>query len=608
MANYSLVLDTKFKPFSYAEMLAPVAAATQAHQALEEEYGNLSAKADVWENMANEQSDPLAYKMYKGYSDDLRDRADTLLREGLNASSRKGMLDMRARYSKEIAPIEIAYKRREELAAEQRKAYAANPTLRYERYANAMSLDDFIKNPSIDYGRSYSGALLTQQVAQAAANYAKVLTREGKLKSLGLPFQYTKDLGHGATPEQVLAVINKAAQDGEEGAISFLRGIRDQVIASSGTNAWITPGSAAAKERDAFANMGLYSALGQTEIKDYTDTYSKDNALAIAKERRDAVRDAVNKMKMYDIDPTPLYGESEVTNKNAKIAKIMKERIYKYFNPSNNYALSKGGGSILRSPSKRVKDIETSGLVGETVYKTEEDPRKTELIRDLRRVGVSQKAIDRFINNGDPGTLNNEVRKIRNRINSGRMATGTPNIDIYRQTVKTKEQKDMVMDKMTAAAGVGELQMITGLEDGYYTKEKIGPHKYKQVHHSPHFTTKGVKREDFKKMVENAGGILYIANSPTTYNQLVELADGTKFIIPKGVLGEHAYSDLNDVSRSGEFVNGQSGLNQLINLGSVNPGQIATYLNTANNRLASILTSSEGATIKPNDGTIEFGL
>ena len=54
MANYSLVLDTKFKPFSYAEMLAPVAAATQAHQALEEEYGNLSVKADIWENMANE--------------------------------------------------------------------------------------------------------------------------------------------------------------------------------------------------------------------------------------------------------------------------------------------------------------------------------------------------------------------------------------------------------------------------------------------------------------------------------------------------------------------------------------------------------------------------
>ena len=40
MAGYNIVLDTKFKPFSYQEMLAPVAAATQAHQAVEEEYGN----------------------------------------------------------------------------------------------------------------------------------------------------------------------------------------------------------------------------------------------------------------------------------------------------------------------------------------------------------------------------------------------------------------------------------------------------------------------------------------------------------------------------------------------------------------------------------------
>jgi hypothetical protein len=30
----------------------------------------------VWENMANEQTDPYAYKMYKKYSDDLRNAAD----------------------------------------------------------------------------------------------------------------------------------------------------------------------------------------------------------------------------------------------------------------------------------------------------------------------------------------------------------------------------------------------------------------------------------------------------------------------------------------------------------------------------------------------------
>lgn len=81
--------------------------------------------------MANEQTDPEAYRMYKTYSDDLEARAEDLMRNGLNSTSRRGMLNMRARYSKEIVPIETAYKRREELAAEQRKALAANPTLRY---------------------------------------------------------------------------------------------------------------------------------------------------------------------------------------------------------------------------------------------------------------------------------------------------------------------------------------------------------------------------------------------------------------------------------------------------------------------------------------------
>ena len=269
MANYSLILDTKFKPFSYAEMLAPVAAATQAHQAIEEEYGNLKTKANVWEGIANEQTDPYAYKLYKTYSDDLEARAEELMKYGLNASSRKGMLDMRARYSKEIIPIENAYKRRKELADEQREALKQNPTLRYQRMARTMSLDDFIKNPSLDYGESYSGALLTQQVSQAAANYAKVLTQEGKLEKLGLPFQYKQKLQHGATPEQVLAVINEAAKNGEPAAVSFLRGIRDQVLKSSGVASWADDRTM--KEFEAYANQGLYSALGQAEIKDYTD-------------------------------------------------------------------------------------------------------------------------------------------------------------------------------------------------------------------------------------------------------------------------------------------------------------------------------------------------
>ena len=277
MANYNLVLDTKFKPFSYAEMLAPVLAATQAHQALEEEYGNLAWKANVWDEMANEQTDPYAYRMYKTYSDDLEAKAEQLMKYGLDAFSRRGMLDMKARYSKEIIPIENAYKRREELAAEQRKAMAANPTLRYQRMAGMMSLDDFIRNPSLDYGKSYSGALLTQQVSQAVTNFQKSLTDKGKLKALGLPYQYERMLQYGATPAQVMAAMSKKAQQGDSEAVKFLRGITDQVLKSSGVADWAD--STTMAEFRAFANQGLYSAIGKTEIDTFKDDFSMQKAL-----------------------------------------------------------------------------------------------------------------------------------------------------------------------------------------------------------------------------------------------------------------------------------------------------------------------------------------
>ena len=170
MANYSLVINSQFKPFSYQEMLAPTLMATQAHQELENQYGELATKASVWEEMANEQTDPYAYKMYKTYANDLEKQAGQLAREGLNAASRRDMLNMRARYSKEITPIEQAYTARQKQAEQQQQALLQDPTLMLSRRASTTSLDDYIRNPQLDY-ESYSGKLITAQVAVHANSY-----------------------------------------------------------------------------------------------------------------------------------------------------------------------------------------------------------------------------------------------------------------------------------------------------------------------------------------------------------------------------------------------------------------------------------------------------
>lgn len=151
MANYSLVVNSKFQPFSFDRYLQPYQIYGQNYKEIEEQYTDLSTKAGIWDGLANEQTDPYTYKMYKTYANDLENQASQLASEGLNAVSRKNMLNMRARYSKEIIPIERAYNQRSKLAEEQRKLRAANPSIMFDRDFSSISLDDLLDNPELSY-------------------------------------------------------------------------------------------------------------------------------------------------------------------------------------------------------------------------------------------------------------------------------------------------------------------------------------------------------------------------------------------------------------------------------------------------------------------------
>lgn len=167
MANYSLVVNSKFQPFSFDRYLQPYQIYGQNYKEIEEQYTDLSTKAGIWDSLANEQTDPYTYKMYKTYANDLENQASQLASEGLNAVSRKNMLNMRARYSKEIIPIEQAYNQRSKLAEEQRKLRAANPSIMFDRDFSSISLDDLLDNPELSY-TSVSGDDLYKKGKEAA--------------------------------------------------------------------------------------------------------------------------------------------------------------------------------------------------------------------------------------------------------------------------------------------------------------------------------------------------------------------------------------------------------------------------------------------------------
>ena len=307
MANLYITNTAQFRPFSFDEMLKPALMATQAHQAIEEAYSELDSQANAIGSLANEADDPITYARYKSFEDSLRSQADALAKNGLTPGSRKSLLDLKGRYYEEITPIQNAITRRRALADEQRKALLQNPTLMYQRNLNVKSretsLDRFLENPDYNYGQQYSGALLTQQVSQAASNLAKELTSYGNGKRLDA---YTKTFmqHHGFTREQVLDAINNPNRATSQ---PVLNAIVEQVIGSSGMSNWAdTPTMNKAYN---YARQGLWSAIGQTNVSPYAD-YGARAALTDYYRRKAA---GEQQLKGLAINPTPMYSRRDRT-------------------------------------------------------------------------------------------------------------------------------------------------------------------------------------------------------------------------------------------------------------------------------------------------------
>lgn len=251
--NFNLVIGSKFKPFSYAEMLQPVQAADTEHKLIEEGLGEMSAKAGVWDKLANQQTDPVAYAQYKAYADDLTKQADLLSRQGLTPESRKGLLNMKRRYANEITPIEVASAKREELTKAQREAIQRDPSLMFNINYGTASLDDLINNPNATYN-TISGSELSKRASQMASNLAKTIQSNPQYQSIlgGQYFQQMQQMGY--TPQQVMQTVMN-----DPNAPSELKQVADTVWKEAGLDTWDQQTQARARD---YINSGLYDAIG----------------------------------------------------------------------------------------------------------------------------------------------------------------------------------------------------------------------------------------------------------------------------------------------------------------------------------------------------------
>lgn len=377
MANYSLVINSKFRPFTYDELMKPVHDSTEAHQEVEAAYGALDTQASKWEHMANQATDEKAYTMYKTYADDLRAQADNLAKNGLNALSRKDLLTMQRRYAQEITPIENAYTRRAALADEQRKLRQQDNSLRFQKDAATMSLDDFIDNPMLDYGKSYSGAMLEKQAGEAAASLAKGL-RKYAVTGTSDPYTNAFVQKYGYTPEKISAFLSDFENPNSPNHDAALAQILESVIDTSEVRSWND--EAALDEAYGWASRGLLKAIGESKVNPM-ENFKARTDYTIAAKARAAGEAALQDHIANNVSRHAIFSQKEMANH---------KRIVNNFN-SNYFAKNEDGKYVLTKAGRAA--LESGDLVEK--YASSANIFKT----TMKQLGITASMSDDEINN-----------------------------------------------------------------------------------------------------------------------------------------------------------------------------------------------------------------
>ena len=152
MATF-LTPNTKFKPFSYQEMLAPVLAYKEAYDTLETEMSNLDILAGSIESKLNpnDSADREALKKYKSFQKDMESAMNDFYKSGYSTDVKRRLNTLKTQYAKELDPINQAYERRLEDAKFIRQNKISNPNLIVEGIGESTSayMNGNTPNPTV---------------------------------------------------------------------------------------------------------------------------------------------------------------------------------------------------------------------------------------------------------------------------------------------------------------------------------------------------------------------------------------------------------------------------------------------------------------------------
>ena len=255
-------LDVQFNPFTYEELIRPIADYNEAYNALADSYATLSDQTEAFRNEVNATDSPIAYEQFNKYSDNLGAAVDDFSR-GMTSSNRANLLNMKRRYSREIGTIAKA--------AEARRAAndlrdKAGPDAIFE-VSSYNSLDPFLEGKTVN-NRYQSASNITATTAAMAEAIMAEVAKDPDLLNAIEGYKLMVQHSGGSYDDLKAAITNTVIAD--PNTLNKFNEIKNRVKKDLGYTNYDAQGQAAIERA---INTGLFAGLDKpvkTLIEDKT--------------------------------------------------------------------------------------------------------------------------------------------------------------------------------------------------------------------------------------------------------------------------------------------------------------------------------------------------
>lgn len=238
--NYSFVIDNSFQPFSFQELIQPLALYKDAFEQAEAAYTDLRDKSDTFKYLSSSLPEGSeARQLYEGYANELNKQANDFAKHGLSMMNRRGLTNLRQRYQGEIGRLVKADEALQEEKKLRRTMNAKDSSMLYAD--DNLNIDQFLdgRTPNL---YNISGNELYARGAQAGkAASSRVYSAGDNGKTLGGYYRdYIEQMGY--TPEDLKKFGDQITADfsAKVSVLPELQDAANQILEANGANKNLT--------------------------------------------------------------------------------------------------------------------------------------------------------------------------------------------------------------------------------------------------------------------------------------------------------------------------------------------------------------------------------